>query len=347
MKINRETLLNDLTLVKAGLSAREFIEQSSCFVFQAGVVMTFNDEVACRKKIGLKITGAVQASSLLDILGKLEEDELEVEEVEGALEFRGKRKLFSVVKDAEVFLPIDRVEMPDKWHPLDKSFIEGIGLVKHCVSTDQSRFLLTCVHIHPEFIESCDNHQMMRVSVKTGLKNPILVRGTSLEQLTTLAMTKVALTKSWIHFQNEEGLIYSCRRYVEDYPSLDKLLDSKGHRVSIPKGLVQASDRAAVFATDKVGDALVKVVLTEGTIEVAGEGLTGWYKERKKVVYKGPRLEFLISPTLLHHISERYEEATIGSEKMAVRGERWQYVTVLGAATDKDEAPETDEADES
>lgn len=336
MKINRENLLNDLNLVKAGLSAREFIEQSSCFTFKDGKVMTFNDEVACRKAVDLKITGAVQAQSLLEILAKLEEEELLVEETDGELEFRGKRKMFGVVKDAEIFLPIDRVEMPDKWTPLPKEFTEAVGLVQHCASTDQSRFLLTCIHLSPDLVEACDNHQVMRVAIKTGLTSDILVRATSLEPLTTLGMTKVAMTKSWIHFKNEEGLVYSCRRYVEDYPVLDKLFEVKGHKVSLPKGLVQASERASVFASDKLGDPTVKVVLQEDMIEVAGEGLTGWYRERKKVSYTGPRLEFLIAPQLLQHISQKYDEAYIGTDKLRVKGERWQYASVLAAYDGKD-----------
>jgi len=46
MKINRQEFLDSLEMVKAGLSPREFIEQSSCFAFKEGEVLTFNDESA-------------------------------------------------------------------------------------------------------------------------------------------------------------------------------------------------------------------------------------------------------------------------------------------------------------
>lgn len=344
MKIDREEFLKNLEMVRAGLSPREFIEQSSCLVFQHGMVMTFNDEVACRKKVGLDITGAVQAASLFEILGKLTDPELLVRENEkGELEFRGKKKGFGVTKDAEVFLPIDRVEMPEKWRDLPKEFVEAIGLVQHCVSTDQSRFLLTCIHISSEFIQACDNHQVLRVQVHTGLKNDILVRGTSLQHIVSMGMDQVALTKSWIHFKNQEGLVFSCRRYVEEYPSLDSVLKVKGHPIVIPKGMVEASDRAAVFASDKSGDPLVTVSLSDGVIRIVGEGVGGWYKEVKKAAYKGPSLDFLIAPNLLKQIAEQYQEATISETKLKVVGGHWEYVTVLGRPEDKNGEPEQEE----
>ncbi len=340
MKVNREDLLNNLNMVKAGLSPREFIEQSSCFVFQDGSVMTFNDEVACRKEIGFQFKGAVQAAPLLAILEKMDDPELEVLENEkGELEFRGKGRRFGVLKDAEIFLPIDRVEMPEKWRALPKEFTEAIGLVQHCVSQDESRFLLTCIHIAPEWIEACDNMQMMRCPVDTGLKGSVLVRGTSLQHLVALGMDQMALTKNWVHFQNQLGLVFSCRRYAEQYPDLEAILKFEGSPIIIPKGMADASDRAAVFASDKSGEALVLVRLAEGRVQVVGDGVTGWYKEIKKVSYDGPPLEFLIAPELLKHIAERYSDAELTGDKLKVKGGSWVYVTVLGKKTNEEEQP--------
>jgi hypothetical protein len=346
MEIEREKFLADLGMVKSGLSAREFLEQSSCFVFMDGMVMTFNDEVACRKDINLGITGAVQAATLLAILEKITDKKLDVDENEkGELEFRGEKKRFGVTKDAEVFLPIDRVRMPKHWHDIPKGVVEAIGWVKHCVSLDESRFLLTCIHLHPDYVEACDNYQVMRVKIKTGLPGSVLVRGTSLapivgvqegegeadeETSRGLGMNQIAMTKSWLHFKNEEGLIYSCRRYVEDYPSLDKLIGVEGHPIVLSKGLKGASDCAAVFATDKSGDPLVGVKLNEGRITIRGEGLSGWYEEKRKVTYDGPPIEFFIAPDLLHHISEKYSDAQIRKDRLKVTGGGWEYVTVLG-----------------
>ena len=340
MKINRETFLSDLEMVKAGLSPREFIEQSSCFVFQDKQVMTFNDEVSCRKDIGIDFTGAIQAASLLAILEKMDDPDLMVEENDrGELEFKGKRKRFGVTKDSEIFLPVDKVETPEKWKTLPKDFTEAVRLVQHCVSDNESQFRLTCIHLHPDYIEACDNLQVMRCQIKTELKDSVLVRGTSLSHIVALGMDQISLTKSWIHFKNQQGLIFSCRRYSEDYPSLDKILTFKGNRIVIPKGLAEASDRAAIFASDKSGDPLVTVTLRDGRIRIVGEGLSGWFREFKKVTYDGPPMEFLIAPELLKHISEEYDDAQLTEGKLKVIGGGWEYCTVLGQ-------PKADEEEE-
>ena len=341
MQIKREELINDLEMVKAGISPREFIEQSSCFCFQDGMVITFNDEVACRKKTCLKTTGAVQSTALMDILQKVDEPDLDVSENEkGELEFRGKRKAFGIVKDAEIFLPIDRVEIPEKWKTLPPEFTEACGLVQHCVSVDENRFLLTCVHITPDYIEACDNMQAIRCKLETGLKSSTLVRGTSLQHITQLGMDKIALTASWVHFQNQQGLVFSCRRYAEDYPSLDPIFEVKGHPIVIPKGLKEASERAAVFATDQSGEPQMSVSLREGMLRIKGEGYSGWYKEIKKINYHGPDINFLISPELLKQISEKHSDAQISQEKLKITGGSWEYCTVLGVKVKKEEQAE-------
>ena len=44
--MNREDILEALEIVKPGLASKEHIEQSTCFAFKNGKVMTFNDEIS-------------------------------------------------------------------------------------------------------------------------------------------------------------------------------------------------------------------------------------------------------------------------------------------------------------
>ena len=45
MKINRKELLEVLSLIKPGLSNNEMVEQSTHFIFEAGEVYTYNDQI--------------------------------------------------------------------------------------------------------------------------------------------------------------------------------------------------------------------------------------------------------------------------------------------------------------
>ena len=81
MKVNREELLRNLESVQAGLSRREILEQSDCFVFGGKRVVTYNDEVSCRGPSGLddSFRGAAKADKLLEVLREYPVEGVEVD----------------------------------------------------------------------------------------------------------------------------------------------------------------------------------------------------------------------------------------------------------------------------
>src|SRR6185436_10131775 len=200
--INREQLIQQLESVQPGLAEREVLEQSSCFVFERGRVITFNDEIACSNKCDLGFTGAVRARPLISLLHKLTEETLDVSFEEGHFKIVGQRKEMGIVSEKDILLPVGKLEKPDQWHDLPEAFIEAIDMVQHCASSDEAQFVLSCVHISPEFIEACDNTQITRVKVKTPVAKSIIVRRDSIKHIVTLGMTRMAETESWVHFKN-------------------------------------------------------------------------------------------------------------------------------------------------
>jgi hypothetical protein len=339
MIIDRQALLLDLMMVKSGLSPREFIEQSSCFVFEDGEVMTFNDEIACRKETELKnVTGAVPAGTMLEVLQKLPEPKIRVEFKNGRAELQvaSKGRHFSFVKEAEVFLPIQRVEKAKEWHDLPKNFSKALELVKQVVSKDETKFLLTCIHFHPDFIEACDNRQMLRYRMNLGLEKSLLVRGEALDQVDKLGMTQFAVTEAWMHFRNKNGLIYSCRKYMEDYPDLSRILVFEGQRLRFPRIFIDDCDFGSIFAKGQTGgDPMLLVSLRRKRAVLRTEGVDGSFRVSRKVAYAGPEINFLIAPDLLRDVCDKYKRAKVSENKLGAFTKRWKYVTVLGRVTDK------------
>lgn len=334
--INKNELLDRLEVLQPGLSAREIIEQSSCFVFDGGWVRTFNDEISCAVPCDLPITGAVQAKTLLSILRKLPEDELSIMDKGDELLIQGKNRRCGVRKESEVTLPISNVEMPEEWQELPGKFLDALRLAHSCVSKDESQFSLTCVNIAPKWVEACDNFQLTRYKLATGMESSTLVRGSSIHQLLEIGtFTHFCITESWIHFQGPTGsetLTLSCRRYLEDYPDLNQILKAKGDKLVLPKGLVEAADKAGIFATEMATECQVKVTLAPGKLSIRGEGVTGWFEERKKIAYTGPAASFLISPLLLAEVTKKYNACQLTPEhdKLVVHGSNFRYVTSLG-----------------
>ena len=332
MKVSREEILKQLESVLPGLSPREVIEQSSCVVFKDDRVYTFNDEVSCSQECCLSIQGAVQAMPFVSILRKMKEEFLEITVEEEELKIKGKNKKAGIRMETEIQLPIDSIEQPKKWRKLSDSFSEAVGMVKRCASKDETKLLLTHLHITPNWIEACDNFQAARYLIETGLKKSVLVRKDSLKFVESLEMIKYSITKNWIHFKNVIGLVFSCRKLVEEYPELDHLFKVKGEDTTLPKGLTEAIERAEVFSNDNAEDDQIVVRIKHDKIKIQGEGATGWFTEIKKAKYKGKSIGFAISPDLLKELIEQHNVCQVSEKCIKMQMGKFTYIASLSKA---------------
>ena len=336
MRQNREQLLTKLEAVSPGLAVREAVEQSSCFVFRDGHVVTFNDEIACSIECDIGVDGAVAAKPLLELLGKLTEEVVDIAPKDGGGELivKGKRRRAGITLEAEISLPVSSVEKPGKWTDLDPEFADAVGVVQQCASRDANQFALTCIHITPDCVEACDNFQLARYPLETGVRKPCLVKRDSLKHVTGLGMTEVSETKTWIHFRNPTGLTLSVRREVMDYEDLDGILEMEGTPTTLPGGLAEAVEKAEIFRAENSEHNVVIVNLRPGELRLRGVGATGWYEERKQVKWDGGNLAFNIAPKLLVDITTRTNDCAIAPGRLKIDGGKFTYVTCLGKLED-------------
>ncbi len=343
MQVNREIFLHSLESVQPGLSPREIVEQSSCFIFQNGEVLSFNDEMACRSPSGLdeSFEGAVQADPLLNILRKLPEEEIELEMKEAELIISGKRRKAGIRMEKEISLPINQVEKPGEWTKLHEEFADAINVVKQCAGHDESKFLATCVHLHPKWIEATDDIQICRWRLKTGIKQSTLVRQSSVKHVTALGMVEFSETDAWLHFRNKDGLVLSCRRYVEDFPDLGQFLDVEGTPTLLPKGIIEEAARAEIFSSENTENNQVTVQLKPGLISLKGLGINGWYRwGPRKIKYDGKAFSFFIAPQLLSDLIKRHNEMIIAPDRLKVDGGSYVYISCLFKPPENGEASE-------
>jgi hypothetical protein len=352
MRINRTAFLSILESVSPGLSAREFVEQSHAFAFRRGYVYTFNDEVACKAKSTLPkdFEGAVVATKLLAMLRKNDrDDEIEVVESKGELRLIGKRWKSAITMEDKIHLPIELVEKPETWKPLHEDFNDALMIVQECAGKDASQFILTCVHLHPKWLEATDNIQMIRYRIRTEVDEEFLVRRDSIKNILNLGMTEFSETKAWVHFRNPSGIVLSARRHVEEYPDFGPELKVEGEPATLPKGLVESVDCAHEFTKDDTDQQEVQVKLKSGKLVIRGRGVSGWYKKEHKLKYDGEPLQFYISPTLLIQLVNKYVDCRINPSALLVDGGRFKYVTGLSAERNGDareELPRDEEPDE-
>lgn len=338
MRIKRSELLQKLEAVSVGLSSKEMIEQSDSFVFSDDSLVTFNDEVACSVVSPLLgFVGAVRAKPLLELFRRLTDDELDVEQADAELKIKGKGRRSGLRMEREVSLPVDSIEEPTgKWKPLPEDFSEAAKVVRSCASSDESMWLLTSVHFHPEWLEATDDAQFVRYGLKLGLEKSCLVRGSSVGQLAGLDFTEVAESESWLHFRNPAGLKLSCRRWMEGFPDLDHLLGKEGSPLVLPKDLEQVVARARVLSSEMgKAEERVTVSLSAGKMRLEGNGPDGWYQEKVKVEYGGPDVKVVVSPDLLLEICKRQRECLLASNRLIVTADKFSYVASLDKVEEK------------
>lgn len=334
IEVNRLDFLQVIQAVQPGLTPRDIVEQSSCLAFRSGLVQTFNDEVACSMPSGLDetFTAAVPAQKFTKLLDMMPEDQIQLELSEdGMLMIRGKGRKAELRVEKEVTLPPGLVGVPEKWIKIHPDFSEAISIIQDTAGKDESKFSLTCLRLHPKYIEATDGYQQARFTIPTGVEKPVLLRRDSVRHLLPMDVTKFGETDAWIHFKNPVGLQMSFRRYFESFPDIGPSFDigKDAKKAMLPKGVADAIAIAELFSKDDAAHNRIRVKLKEGKIVIVGEGTSGSYSEAKKVKYSGPPIEFWIAPSMLAEITKKSMECMITSDKLKIDAGRWVYVACL------------------
>jgi hypothetical protein len=325
--LRREALLHALELVEPGLTGKnsETVQQSSCFVFRNGKVLTFDGEVLCSAPNPLastNFTGAVPGMELLEFLRKMSVESLNVFAKDKFLRVNSVRKSGSARRarfaiDPDITLPTTAVEKPGDWKPLHKDFLEALDLVVRCVRVNDLDYRKASVLFTPTFLEACDGFQLCHWNMQTGLTGRVFVRGESIKHVHGLGMTQFSETPSFLHFRGSDSATLSCRAYNDDEPEdRSEFLAPGGDRLRLPKYLSKDLERAGIFtAGDKIDRVLVQI--TAGMMQIQGVGSSGSYTANlDKIRYKGADAAFLINPKLLASIVERYPDCTIDRDRL-------------------------------
>jgi len=336
--VARSELMKSLVAVDAGLSNRDILEQSSCYIFREGRIWTYNDDVACSIPLPPpmeKMECAVPAVELRGLLARLDEERVDIslddeEQIaEGQLVLKTKRRRAGIRVHLQIASPVGEISLPERWDKIPDGLEEAVDTVHECAGKDESTFVLTCLRFTSAGVEASDGYQAIRYRLKTGLNNPILVKQREMMKVIKLDLEEWAMTESWLHSRNSAGLIASCRRWNERYPNLTPYFEVSGQETTLPKSLVEAVSKVEIFVDTKTNIAGLTVDLNSTRLLLRGEGPVGWYEERQRVQYSGKALRFRIAPRLLREVCHRSDRCVIGEDKLQVVGDHYIYVTCL------------------
>lgn len=330
MRVEREQFLKELECTTPGLSARDVLEQSACFVFRDSRVYTYNEEVTCSQPTCAKFDGVVRAAKLLECLRRQTASHLDIELEEKKLVITNKRERMWIPVARKVRLPIDTVPKPEKWKALDPGFGEALQIVQECAAKDANFFVLTCIHITPDFIEAFDRLRACRFMIPTKIKKDLLVRRDAIKHIIPLGMTAFGLSDTWIHFRNKDGLVISCRRWTDKFPDSKSRFEVAGKKLSLPKSLIKAAERASVFSEDSIEGNRVEVTIKHRTVSLTGHSASGGFKHTEDFKYKGPDIQFTITPTILIDQLTKHNDFYLSDRKMLADGGRYTFAAATG-----------------
>jgi hypothetical protein len=342
MKVNRKKLVAELSSMSAGLDTKEGMDQGNCIAFKDGKTFTYNDEVMCcmETELLVDLEGAVPFDPLLNLLRKSKAEEVKIEQKGNGIRVISGRGKTLIRVEKEIQLELKDVEETGEWKKLPEDFAKAVSMVLPCCSKSKDDFVLSCVHLHPKWIESCDDIQMSRYDMETGFSKSTIVRAASMKNITSMQPTEFSETDSWIHFRRGEGPIMSCRRHMKKYPDLDEHVEVEGTSVALPDGIGDVLSRCELFSKEvKEGaDNLLTVVLTENKIIIKGSGRVGWHKEEADVEWDAGPVRFNIPPELLMSLSKLEGACVISENSMAVVSPPFKYITCIIVPEDSGEA---------
>ena len=343
-RVRREDFLHVLESVQPGLTPKDTVDQSSSFVFDQGLLVSYNDEVRfmIKSPLGREIQGAVRAKHFSEVLSRLPEDDIYFDCEKGKIRWRterGRKGHFDI--EAEIYSKYASVDSVDSWRRLPKDFCEAVATVQECArSTGQ--FAHTVVHVTPDFIEASDDFELCRWSLNTGFTKEVLLRKECVRHVTSLAMIEFAETRNWVHFRNADGLMLSCRRYEDPYFDYSPYLKPSGLEATLPKGFVEEADIGKVCASDGAKDPLVRIDMAPGKTRLVAAGAASGYESPwRKTTYEGEPFSFFISPGMIASIAEKFNECVLGKQVLHVVTEKWTFAARLSSPAEKDGKSDT------
>lgn len=339
MLIQRQELLDRLTTAATALTTVQTVEQSDCFLFIAGEIVVFNNDILIRVPCPAKLPDfAVKADEFLKLLEKLPDDQIDLSVSGGELLVKSEsgRRSAGLSVQQKIISPLSEVEKPKGWTGLPDGTFDKLAMAARVCGNDVSQYLTATVHVTSGRIEALGErcHKMLRIDGPTGFQGEMLLLASRLISVSQMGFDweLVSVGSSWVHFKHDGvivSLTYSQEAYF-DNPDGALALSGKPQTLVLPSNLGEIVQRATVFK-DAAFDAKVEVSLVKGELELSTRNERGWYRETKPVKYSGPDLSFAVDPKLLIEVLSHAREVQTDGKRMKLAYDNVQFVIFLKA----------------
>jgi len=330
--MNKKKLLAAIEAVSPGISSNSIIEQSNLVIFDKNRLISYNDEIAVSVPFESDLSGGIPSTELSKLLRRMSGKEIEISQKDNQTMLAcGRTKAGFNIQESEVPKIIIE-ENNQKWKSLPEDFSTALFFCLFSAATDINKGILTCLKMEKDLMISCDNFRLTRYQMAAKITKILLIPGSIVKSLIDHNPIKYVQTDNWIHFQNKEKVIFSCRTMEGEFPDVERLLDIEGEKIAFPKELKQTLQRTEILAEISTEDSKIKAIvitLEKGKITCRAENIVGWITETIRTKYQGKEIIFSIDPQLLLQILDRVNEAIIDDFKICFEGKNFVHVIAL------------------
>ncbi len=346
MKFNREQLLEILTKLRPGLAKRETVEQATHFIFTGEEVVTFNDQICIHYPLKTDFEFSVKADEFHKIISTLPDKNIKLDLDKDVLKLKTqttKAGLSIMVDESHQVTSLISILLDGmgEWKELPKNFTQGLFLCLFSASTDAQKGALVCISVDSRIIQSCDNYRASSFFTDDTIEiDPFLIHARDAAELVKFpGIDKHNITENWAHFKNKDGVMFSARKFWDDYVDISEIFDYKVddvQEIKLPKALKEVVDSCAIMAkeTERDADRYIKVSFKEGWITCFSQKSSGWIEKTLEVDYDGDPIEFNINPSFFSEILEKVTTMYYtGEPKVIFESDNFVHTLALNVAT--------------
>lgn len=315
LKINTQNLKDALEKVNPGLATKEFVETTTHYLFSNNKIITYNDKICISYPFDqFNKIFSVKAKDFYNIIKTIKSSEFSCKITDKSLKIKSKDTEASInintenltVKSMYDDLNINNLKFK-KLNDSD-SFIKGLSLCRFSTSKDATNQNFYCVSVTNDYICSSDNYRASFYEIKEKI-NGFLIPATSVNELIKYDFDNISVENNWVHFKNEDDLIFSSRLVDGNYPDLKKLFDIKsGVEIVLPKKLKEILNEVSIISQSESDlEKMVDIEIKDNVLMCTSSKDIAWMTKKIKTKQNSQNIRFQINPVFLSQILDKID----------------------------------------
>lgn len=288
--MERTKLLNALKAVAPGVAkGGALLPGADSFIFQDGYIKSYNNHLSVLYPYDTGVEAVVKAAEVIKVMEKMSNVDIKMEIKGNSLDITdGVTTLSMRLIETEAADLIASLALEDlDWLSLPKDFTKALSMCLASVSRNITYGALVGIRVNANDVMSSDNFRATWVTISEAMAPFTIPEGAVVDLLKLPDLEQYAVTNSWVHFMNKDGVVFSSRLIASEFPEdgLKKMFPTTGKdSFSLPNGLGEALDRVGVLTyTQDDGMDYVSLSASKGVLVIKGERQYGSIQEKVKI----------------------------------------------------------------